>query len=58
MPIEYMFCFICSDQCIQIISSRKICSLFSSVFKKSIPNHTTPTFQEVGGVTLPLLFCR
>ena len=25
--------------------------LFSSVFKKTIPNNTTPTFQEVGGVT-------
>ena len=51
MPIEYMFCFICSDQCIKIISSRKKCGLFSSVFKKIIPNNTTPTFQEVGGVT-------
>ena len=47
MPIEYMFCFICKEQCIKIISS----SLFSSVFKKIIPNNTTPTFQEVGGVT-------
>ena len=27
------------------------CGLFSSVFKKIIPNNTTPTFQEVGGVT-------
>ena len=27
------------------------CSLLSSVFKKIIPNNTTPTFQEVGGVT-------
>ena len=25
--------------------------LISSVFKKIIPNNTTPTFQEVGGVT-------
>ena len=24
---------------------------FSSVFKKIIPNNTTSTFQEVGGVT-------
>ena len=47
MPIEYMFCFICSEQCIKIISSRKKCGLFSSVFKKSIPNNTTPTFQEL-----------
>ena len=51
MPIEYMFCFICSEQCIKIISLRKNCGLFSSVFKKIIPNDTTPTFLEVGGET-------
>ena len=51
VPIEYMFCFICSEQCIEIISPRKKCGLFSSVAKKSIPNYTTPTFTEVGGVT-------
>ena len=51
MPIEYMFCFTCSEQCIKIISSRIKCGLFSSVFKKIIPNYTTPTFQELGGVT-------
>ena len=51
MPIEYMFCFICSEQCIKIISSRNKCGLISSLFKKSIPNNNTPTFQEVGGVT-------
>ena len=51
MSIEYMFCFICSEQCIKIISSRKNCALFSSVFKKNIPYNTTPTFKEVGGVT-------
>ena len=51
MPIEYMFCFICSEQCIKIILSRKKCGLFSSVFKKIIPNNTTPTFTEVGGVS-------
>ena len=51
MPIEYIFCFICSEQCIIIISLRKKCGLFSSVLKKIIPNNTTPTFQEVGGVT-------
>ena len=49
MPSEYMFCFICSEQ--KIISSRKNCGLFSSVFIKDIPNSTTPTFLEVGGVT-------
>ena len=51
MPIDYMFCFICKEQCIKINSSRNKCGLFSSVFKKMIPNNTTPTFQEVGGVT-------
>ena len=51
MPIEYMFCFICSEQCIKIISSCKKCGLFSSVFKKIMPNNTTPSFQEVGVVT-------
>ena len=51
MPIEYMLCFICSEQCIKIISSLKKCGLFSSVFKKIIPNNTTPTFQDVGEVT-------
>ena len=51
MPIEDMFCFICSEQCMKIISLRKKCGLFSSVLKKIIPNTTIPTFQEVGGVT-------
>ena len=50
-PIEYMICFIYSQQCITTISSRKMCVFISSVFKKIIPNNTTPTFQEVGGVT-------
>ena len=58
MPMEYMFCFICSEKCIKIISSRKKRGLFSSIFKKIIPNNTTPTFKKVGGVTLPLTFCR
>ena len=51
MPIEYVFCFICSEQCIKIISSSKKCDLCCSVFEKVIPNNTTHTFQEVGGVT-------
>ena len=58
MPIEYMFCFISKEQRIKINSSRNKCGLFSSVFKKIIPNNTTPTFQEVGGVTQLLIFCR
>ena len=56
MPIEIMFCFI-YKQCIKNNSSPNKCGLFSSVFKKIIPNNTTPTFQGVGGVTLPLTFC-
>ena len=51
MPIEYFFCFICSEQSIKIISSSKQSGLFSSVFKEIIPNNTSLTFQEVGGVT-------
>ena len=50
MLIEYRFCFICSEQCIQIISLRKKCVLLCSAFKETISNDTTPTFQEVGGV--------
>ena len=50
MQIEYMTCFIYSEQCVKIISSRKKCGLFSYAFKKIIPNNTTPTFQEVRGV--------
>ena len=51
MSFEYMFFFICSEQCMKINSTRKKCDLFSSVFKKILLNNTTPTFQEVGGVT-------
>ena len=51
MYIEHIFCFICSEKCIKIISSRKKCGFYSSVFKKIIPNNTIPTFTEVGGVT-------
>ena len=29
----------------------QMCRLFSFVFKKIIPNNTTPTFQEMGGLT-------
>ena len=57
-PTEYMFCFIYSQQCIIIISSRKMCGFICTVLKKVIPNNTTPTFQEVGGVTQPCIFCR
>ena len=58
MPIEYIFCFICSEQCMKIISSRKKCGFFTSAFKIFFLNNTAPTFQEVGGVTQPLIFCR
>ena len=52
-----MFCFIYSWQSNTIISSRKICGFISSVLKKIIPNNTTPTYQEVGGITQPRIFC-
>ena len=35
-----------------------MCGFNSSIFKKIIPNNTTPTFQEVGGVTQPRIFFR
>ena len=50
-PIEYMICFIYSKQCITIILLRKMCGFISSVFKRIVPNNTTPTYQEVGGGT-------
>ena len=56
-PIEYIICFIYSQQCITIISLRKMCGFISSIFKNFFPNNTTPTFQEVGGVTQPRIFC-
>ena len=56
-PIAYMICFIYSQQCIPIISLLKMCGFIRSIFKKIIPNNTTPTFQEVGGVTQPCIFC-
>ena len=52
-----MICFIYSQQSITIISSRKMCGFISSVFKNIIPNITTPTFQEEGGVTQPRIVC-
>ena len=51
MPFEDIFCFICCEQCIKISSSSRKCGLFSSVFKKTIPNNTNPSYQKVGGVT-------
>ena len=47
-----------ANNVLKIISSRKNIDLFSSVFMKSIPNNFTPTFQEVGWVAQPLIFCR
>ena len=56
-PYYFMICFIYSQQCITIISYLKMCGFISSVFKKIIPNNTTTTFQEVGGVIQPCIFC-
>ena len=58
-PIEYMNCFIYSQQCITIISSRKMSGFkfFSSVFKKIIPYNTIPTFSRSGwGNSTPHIF--
>ena len=49
--LSIFFCFICIEQFIKIILSRKKGGLCCSVFKKIIPSNTVPTFQEVGGVT-------
>ena len=46
MTIEYIFCFICKEQCLKIISLRKKCGLFSSVFKKIIPNNSNLLFKK------------
>ena len=46
MPIEYMFCFVFIEQCIKVLSSRKKCSLISSVFKKIIPNNTILNYKK------------
>ena len=56
MPIEYMFCFICSEQCIKIISSLKKCGMFSKVFQKIIPNNTTLLFRKWVGYLNPSHF--
>ena len=59
-PIEYILCFIYSQQCTIIISLRKMCGFISSVhvFKTIIPNSTTPIVQEMGGVTQFSICCR
>ena len=44
MPIEYKVCFICSKQCIEHILAPKNNDLFSSIFRKFIPNVDIPTF--------------
>ena len=55
MHIEYIFCFICSKQCINIISSRKSVACLVQYSKKIFL--ITPTFKEVGGVTQILIVC-
>ena len=51
MPIEYMFCFICSEQCIKSFSRAKSVTCLVLYSRKITPNNTTPPFQEVGGIT-------
>ena len=43
MPIEYIFCFICSEKFIANISLRKNVGLFSSVFVVGIGIYYTST---------------
>ena len=51
MPIWYMSCFICSGNCIKTFCRAKSVAFLVLHFKKFIPTNTTPSFQEVGGVT-------
>ena len=57
MPIECMFCFICSKQCIIIISSCKRCGFLALPLRKLLLIILPLIFKE-GGVTQPLIFCR
>ena len=56
--LSIFFALSVANNAYKLFRRTKKCGLFISVFKKIIPNSTTPTFQEVGGVTLPLTFCR
>ena len=59
MPIEYMFCFIFRQTMHNNhFVAQKLHGFFSSAFKENIRNSTTATFQEVGGVIRPFIFCR
>ena len=51
MHIEYIFCCICSEQSIKSFRRAKSVACLVLYSKKNIPNNTTHTFQEVGGVT-------
>ena len=51
MPIEYTFCFIYSEQYIKSFRSAKSVACLVLYSRKNIPNNTTPTYQENGGVT-------
>ena len=47
--------FVVNNTLIRYISSCKYGDLFYSLFMKNLPYATTPYFQEVGGVTQPLI---
>ena len=55
VPSENKFCVIRCEQCTQRISSCKYVVLFFSVSYKMNFYDATPYFQEVGGVTYPLI---
>ena len=55
LTYEYIFCVIRCDHCTKGISSCKyVVSSYSVPIKMNL-NDTTPCFQEVGGVTNPLI---
>ena len=54
--LSICFALFVANNVYKIFGGAKNNYLFTSVFKKIIPNNTS-TFQEVGGVTHPLIFC-
>ena len=48
MSIKYMFCFICSEQCIQIISSRKKSMACLFLYSRKLFLVTLPYFSRSG----------
>ena len=49
--LSICFALFVANNALKSFRRAKKCGLFSSLFRKIIPTNTTPTFQEVGGVT-------